>query len=201
MSRRRRRSSVKRMTWFVPAPIVDGMLEAWVSTVARPVTVTPTVEHSPPPRTKLRAVGQRPRQGFSLITPSAPERSLVTLFSSGWDFAWLKGRATELVHLTLMEVNRCWPPVDGGETIRRIERGSAVMRAPRRGGLGLVGGRPGLNDPSPAPAAPDSEKVLGNLRTVRHPVDAEGLSVVGAARTVGWSKTTYYRRRAVSGDS
>lgn len=34
----------ERMTRFVPAPIVDGMLEAWASTAARPAAVTHTVE-------------------------------------------------------------------------------------------------------------------------------------------------------------
>lgn len=34
----------ERMTRFVPAPIVDGMLEAWASTVSRPAAVTHTVE-------------------------------------------------------------------------------------------------------------------------------------------------------------
>lgn len=34
----------ERMTRFVPAPIVDGMLVAWASTVGRPAVVTHTVE-------------------------------------------------------------------------------------------------------------------------------------------------------------
>ena len=41
--------------------------------------------------------------------------------------------------------------------------------------------------------APDPEKVARNLRTVQHLIKAEGLGVVEAARTVGWSKATYYR--------
>lgn len=47
----------------------------------------------------------------------------------------------------------------------------------------------------PAPAA---EKVARNLRIVQHLIDAEGLGVVEAAKTVGWSKATYYRHRAIA---
>lgn len=43
--------------------------------------------------------------------------------------------------------------------------------------------------------APDAAKVARNLRTVQHLIEAEGLSVVEAATTVGWSKATYYRHR------
>lgn len=45
--------------------------------------------------------------------------------------------------------------------------------------------------------APDPEVVARNLRTVRHLIDTEGLGVVEAAKTVGWSKATYYRHRAI----
>ncbi|WP_010525884.1 recombinase family protein [Nesterenkonia sp. F] len=41
----------------------------------------------------------------------------------------------------------------------------------------------------------DPVKVQRNLRTVDHLVETEGLSVVEAAKTVGWSKSTYYRNR------
>lgn len=44
--------------------------------------------------------------------------------------------------------------------------------------------------------APDVAKVALNLRTVQHLVENEGLGVVEAAQTVGWSKATYYRHRA-----
>lgn len=44
--------------------------------------------------------------------------------------------------------------------------------------------------------SPDPEKVARNLRTVKHLIEAEGLGVVEAARTVGWSKATYYRHKA-----
>ncbi|MCP3424806.1 recombinase family protein [Rothia sp. AR01] len=46
--------------------------------------------------------------------------------------------------------------------------------------------------------APDPEKVARNLRTVQHLIDSEGLGVVEAAKTVGWSKATYYRHRSTS---
>lgn len=44
--------------------------------------------------------------------------------------------------------------------------------------------------------APDAAKVARNLRTVKHLIEVEGLGVVEAAKTVGWSKATYYRHRA-----
>lgn len=43
---------------------------------------------------------------------------------------------------------------------------------------------------------PDAERVALNLRTVKHLIDSEGLGVVDASRTVGWSKATYYRHRS-----
>ena len=46
--------------------------------------------------------------------------------------------------------------------------------------------------------APDVAKIARNLRTVRHLVENEGLGVVEAAQTVGWSKATYYRHRSAT---
>jgi DNA invertase Pin-like site-specific DNA recombinase len=46
---------------------------------------------------------------------------------------------------------------------------------------------------------PDAERVALNLRTVKHLIDSEGLGVVDASRTVGWSKATYYRHRSAAG--
>lgn len=46
--------------------------------------------------------------------------------------------------------------------------------------------------------APDPEVVSRNLRVVKHLVETEGLGVVEAAQTVGWSKATYYRHRAAA---
>lgn len=46
--------------------------------------------------------------------------------------------------------------------------------------------------------APDVAKVARNLRTVRHLVENEGLGVVEAAQTVGWSKATYYRHKSAT---
>lgn len=48
---------------------------------------------------------------------------------------------------------------------------------------------------------PDADKVALNLRTVKHLIDVEGLGVIDAARTVGWSKATYYRHRSAAGVS
>ncbi|MGJ5723112.1 recombinase family protein [Brevibacterium sp. H602] len=66
------------------------------------------------------------------------------------------------------------------------ERVQSGVDAARRRGVRF--GRP----------APDPEKVARNLRTVQHLIEAEGLGVVEAARTVGWSKATYYRHRSAS---
>lgn len=44
--------------------------------------------------------------------------------------------------------------------------------------------------------APDAKKVARNLRIIQQLVETEGLGVVEAAKTVGWSKATYYRHRA-----
>lgn len=46
---------------------------------------------------------------------------------------------------------------------------------------------------------PDAKKVALNLRTVQHLIESEGLGVVDASRTVGWSKATYYRHRSAAG--
>jgi DNA invertase Pin-like site-specific DNA recombinase len=48
---------------------------------------------------------------------------------------------------------------------------------------------------------PDAKKVALNLRTVQHLIESEGLGVVDASRTVGWSKATYYRHRSAAGVS
>jgi DNA invertase Pin-like site-specific DNA recombinase len=48
---------------------------------------------------------------------------------------------------------------------------------------------------------PNAEKVALNLRTVKHLIDTEGLGVVEATQTVGWSKATYYRHRSAAGVS
>lgn len=47
--------------------------------------------------------------------------------------------------------------------------------------------------------APDAKKVALNLRTVQHLIESEGLGVVEASKTVGWSKATYYRHRSTAG--
>ena len=46
--------------------------------------------------------------------------------------------------------------------------------------------------------APDPEKVSRNLRVVQRLIEEDGLSVVEAAQTVGWSRATYYRHRALA---
>lgn len=49
--------------------------------------------------------------------------------------------------------------------------------------------------------APDPRKVATNLRVVQRLVEEDGMGVVEAAKTVGWSKATYYRHRAEAGVS
>lgn len=45
----------------------------------------------------------------------------------------------------------------------------------------------------------DQEQVARNLRTVRHLVENESMTVVEAARTIGWSKSTCYRHLLSAG--
>ncbi|TYC99910.1 recombinase family protein [Arthrobacter echini] len=68
----------------------------------------------------------------------------------------------------------------------RVQAGVNAARA-----RGVKFGRP----------TPDAEKVALNLRTVKHLIESEGLGVVDATRTVGWSKATYYRHRSAAGVS
>lgn len=44
----------------------------------------------------------------------------------------------------------------------------------------------------------DPEKVAQNLRTIKHLVENEGLTVVESAKRLGWSKSTYYRHLAAA---
>lgn len=44
--------------------------------------------------------------------------------------------------------------------------------------------------------APDPKEVARNLPAVEYLIEAEGLGVVEAVKTVGWSKATFYRHRA-----
>lgn len=44
----------------------------------------------------------------------------------------------------------------------------------------------------------DPKLVARNLRTIKHLVESEGLTVVEAAKSLGWSKSTYYRHLARS---
>jgi DNA invertase Pin-like site-specific DNA recombinase len=48
---------------------------------------------------------------------------------------------------------------------------------------------------------PDPREVAHNLRAVEYLVSSEGLGVVEAAKTVGWSKAIYYRHRAQAQES
>lgn len=66
----------------------------------------------------------------------------------------------------------------------RVQAGVDAARA-----RGVKFGRP----------TPDAKKVSLNLRTVQHLIESEGLGVVEASKTVGWSKATYYRHRSAAG--
>lgn len=45
----------------------------------------------------------------------------------------------------------------------------------------------------------DQDQIARNLRTVRHLVENESMTVVKAARTIGWSKSTCYRHLSSAG--
>lgn len=45
----------------------------------------------------------------------------------------------------------------------------------------------------------DPEEVARKLRTVEHLVENEDMTVVDAAKTIGWSKSTYYRHLSSAG--
>lgn len=100
----------------------------------------------------------------------------VRSLSDGIDPATREGRLMLTLMATFAEYER--------ELIQeRVQAGVDAAKA-----RGVKFGRPG----------PDAEKVALNLRTVQHLIEAEGLGVVEASRTVGWSKATYYRHRAAA---
>lgn len=103
----------------------------------------------------------------------------VRSLSDGIDPSTREGRLMLSLMATFAEYER--------ELIQeRVQAGVNAARA-----RGVKFGRP----------SPDSEKVALNLRTVKHLMESEGLGVVDATRTVGWSKATYYRHRSASGVS
>ncbi|SKB73523.1 Site-specific DNA recombinase [Arthrobacter sp. 49Tsu3.1M3] len=103
----------------------------------------------------------------------------VRSLSDGIDPATREGRLMLHLMATFAEYER--------ELIQ--ERVQASVDAARARGVKF--GRP----------TPDADKVALNLRTVKHLIDSEGLGVVDASRTVGWSKATYYRHRSAAGVS
>lgn len=103
----------------------------------------------------------------------------VRSLSDGIDPSTREGRLMLSLMATFAEYER--------ELIQeRVQAGVDAARA-----RGVRFGRP----------APDAKKVALNLRTVQHLIDSEGLGVVEASRTVGWSKATYYRHRSAAGSS
>ncbi|MGM0928817.1 MAG: recombinase family protein [Actinomycetota bacterium] len=103
----------------------------------------------------------------------------VRSLSDGIDPSTREGRLMLSLMATFAEYER--------ELIQeRVQAGVDAARA-----RGVKFGRP----------APGVEKVALNLRTVKHLIDSEGLGVVDAAQTVGWSKATYYRHRSAAGVS
>ncbi len=120
------------------------------------------------------------RIGRSMIDVVTTVRELiergvaVRSISDGIDPSTREGRLMLSLMATFAEYER--------ELIQeRVQAGIDAARA-----RGVRFGRP----------APDAEKVARNLRTVKHLVENEGLNIVDAAKTVGWSKATYYRHRA-----
>jgi DNA invertase Pin-like site-specific DNA recombinase len=100
----------------------------------------------------------------------------ITSLSDGIDPSTREGRLMLNLMATFAEYER--------ELIQeRVQAGVDAAKA-----RGVRFGRP----------APDPEIVARNLRTVQHLIEAEGLGVVEAARTVGWSKATYYRHRSAA---
>lgn len=100
----------------------------------------------------------------------------VRSLSDGIDPATREGRLMLTLMATFAEYER--------ELIQeRVQAGVDAAKA-----RGVKFGRPG----------PDAEKVALNLRTVQHLIEAEGLGVVDAAGTVGWSKATFYRHRSAA---
>ncbi|KHL01587.1 recombinase family protein [Sinomonas humi] len=103
----------------------------------------------------------------------------VRSLSDGIDPSTREGRLMLSLMATFAEYER--------ELIQeRVQAGVDAARA-----RGVRFGRP----------APDAKKVALNLRTVQHLIDSEGLGVVEASRTVGWSKATYYRHRSAAAAS
>jgi DNA invertase Pin-like site-specific DNA recombinase len=123
------------------------------------------------------------RIGRSMIDVIATVKDLldrgvgVRSLSDGIDPSTREGRLMLHLMATFAEYER--------ELIQeRVQVGVDAARA-----RGVKFGRP----------APDAKKVALNLRTVQHLIESEGLGVVEASKTVGWSKATYYRHRSAAG--
>lgn len=123
------------------------------------------------------------RIGRSMIDVIVTVRDLidrgvvVRSLSDGIDPSTREGRLMLHLMATFAEYER--------ELIR--ERVQAGVDAARARGVKL--GRP----------APDPVSTAQRLRTVRHLVEVEGMTVQQAARMVGWSRATYYRHARESG--
>ncbi|MGW8483568.1 recombinase family protein [Microbacterium sp. NPDC055903] len=103
----------------------------------------------------------------------------VRSLSDGMDPSTREGRLMLNLMATFAEYER--------ELIQeRVQAGVDAARA-----RGVKFGRP----------APEPATVALHVRTVEHLMENEGLGVVEAAKTVGWSKATYYRHRAAVGSS
>jgi DNA invertase Pin-like site-specific DNA recombinase len=101
----------------------------------------------------------------------------VRSLSDGIDPATREGRLMLHLMATFAEYER--------ELIQeRVQAGVDAAKA-----RGVKFGRP----------SPDAKKIALNVRTVQHLIEFEGLGVVEASRTVGWSKATYYRHRSAAG--
>lgn len=125
---------------------------------------------------RIDRIGRSMIDVIMTVTGLTDRGVMVTSLSDGIDPSTRQGRLMLHLMATFAEYER--------ELIQeRVQAGVDAARA-----RGVRMGRP----------APDPARVARNLRTVEHLIAAEQISVVEAARTVGWSKATYYRHKAVA---
>lgn len=100
------------------------------------------------------------------------ERKVAVMSTSdGIDPSTREGRLMLNLMATLAEYER-------GLSREGLQAGVNAARA-----RGVKFGRP----------SPDLDEVARRVRTVRRLVETDGLTVVAAAKMVGWSRSTYYR--------
>lgn len=128
---------------------------------------------------RIDRIGRSMIDVITTVTELLERGVTVHSLSDGIDPSTREGRLMLSLMATFAEYER--------ELIQ--ERVLAGVDAARARGVRF--GRPAL----------DREDVARRVRTVEHLVQTEGLTVAAAARTVGWSRATYYRHRAEAGSS